>query len=105
MFRNEAGCASCHQGSTFTDVLNGPDRRVPLLHDPNEIGTEPEYAARSATGRYRTTPLRGLWQHSPYFHDGSAPDLPAVVEHYDQRFGLTLTPEQKADLVEYLKTL
>ena len=105
LFRNEAGCASCHQGSTFTDVLNGPNRRTPLLHDPNEVGTEPEYAARSATGRYRTTPLRGLWQHPPYFHDGSAPDLPAVVEHYDQQFGLNLTPEQKADLVEYLKTL
>ena len=105
LFRNEAGCASCHQGPTFTDVLNGPSRRRPLLHDPNEIGTEPEYAARSATGRYRTTPLRALWQHAPYFHDGSAPDLPAVVEHYDQRFGLNLTPEQKADLVEYLKSL
>ena len=105
LFRNEAGCASCHQGPAFTDVLNGPNRRRPLLHDPNEIGTEPEYAARSATGRYRTTPLRALWQHAPYFHDGSAPDLPAVVEHYDQRFGLNLTPEQKNDLVEYLKSL
>ena len=105
LFRNEAGCASCHQGPAFTDVLNGPNPRRPLLHDPNEIGTEPEYAARSATGRYRTTPLRALWQHAPYFHDGSAPDLPAVVEHYDQRFGLNLTAEQKADLVEYLKSL
>ena len=105
LFRNEAGCASCHQGSTLTDVLSGPNRRVPLLHDPNEVGTEPGYAARSATGRYRTTPLRGLWQHPPYFHDGSAPDLPAVVEHYDQRFGLNLTAAQKADLVEYLKSL
>jgi len=105
LFRNEAGCATCHQGPTFTDVLEGPSRRVPLLHDPNEVGTEPEYASRSATKRYRTTPLRGLWQHPPYFHDGSAPDLPSVVEHYDQRFGLNLSPEQKSDLVEYLKTL
>ena len=105
LFRNEAGCASCHQGPTFTDVLNGPNRETPLLHDRNEIGTEPDYALRSATGAYRTTPLRGLWQHPPYFHDGSAPDLPAVVEHYDQRFGLSLTPEQKSDLVEYLKSL
>ena len=105
VFRNEAGCASCHQGPTFTDVLNGPNRQRPLLHDPNEIGTEPEYARRSATGKYRTTPLRALWQHAPYFHDGSAPDLPAVVEHYDRRFGLNLTPEQKFDLVEYLKSL
>ena len=39
-------------------------------------------------GKYRTTPLRGLWQHAPYFHDGSAPDLMAVVNHYDRLFAL-----------------
>ncbi len=38
-------------------------------------------------------------------HDGSAPDLLTVVNHYDQLSGLHLTPEQKADLVEYLKSL
>jgi hypothetical protein len=53
---------------------------------------DPAYAERSATGKYRTTPLRGLLQHPPYFHDGSAPDLPAVVNHYDALFGLNLTP-------------
>jgi cytochrome c peroxidase len=51
-----------------------------------------------------TTPLRGLWQHAPYFHDGSAPDLLAV-NHYDRLFALKLTVAQKADLVEYLKSL
>ncbi len=64
---------------------------------------DPRYADRSATGKYRTTPLRGLLQHAPYFHDGSAPDLLAVVNHYDQLFKLNLTPNQKADLVEYLE--
>ena len=43
--------------------------------------------------------------HAPYFHDGSAPDLPAVVEHYDRQFGLDLTAAQKRDLVEYLRSL
>ena len=105
VFRNQAQCSTCHQGPNFTDVLSGPDRRVPLLHDPSEVGTDPEYASRSATGKYRTTPLRGLLQHPPYFHDGSAPDLLAVVNHYDKLFGLELTPNQKADLVEYLKSL
>jgi hypothetical protein len=105
LFRNEAGCATCHQGPTFTDVLSGPSRAVPFLHDPAEVGTDPAYALRTATGKYRTTPLRGLWQHPPYFHDGSAPDLPAVVNHYDQLFRLNLTPAQKADLVEFLKSL
>ena len=59
------------------------------------------YAARTATGKYRTTPLRALWQHAPYFHDGSAKDLLAVVNHYDERFGLNLTASEKIDLVEY----
>jgi cytochrome c peroxidase len=66
---------------------------------------DPTYASRTATGRYRTTPLRGLFQHAPYFHDGSAKDLAAVVDHYDSLFGLGLTADQKRDLVEYLKSL
>jgi hypothetical protein len=105
LFRSEAGCAACHRGPHFTDVRSGPTRTVPFLHDPAEVGMDPAYAARSATGKYRTTPLRGLWQHPPYFHDGSAPDLLAVVNHYDQLFKLNLAPMQKADLVEFLKSL
>jgi mono/diheme cytochrome c family protein len=105
LFRGRAGCASCHQSATFTDVLSGPDRRVPFLHEPAEIDMDPGYALRSATGKYRTTPLRALWQHAPYFHDGSAEDLPAVVDHYDALFGLHLGANQKSDLVQYLKSL
>jgi len=105
LFRDEAGCAACHQSPNFTDVLSGPTPSVPLLHDPAEVGMDPAYAARTATGKYRTTPLRGLWQHPPYFHDGSAPDLLAVVNHYDRLFKLKLKAAQKADLVEFLKSL
>lgn len=105
VFRNEARCITCHRRPNFTDVRRGPTRGVPFLHDPAEVGMDPAYAARSATGKYRTTPLRGLWQHAPYFHDGSAPDLLAVVDHYDQLFSLGLTSAQKADLVEFLKSL
>jgi mono/diheme cytochrome c family protein len=105
LFRNEARCSTCHQAPTFTDVLSGPTRSVPFLHDPTEVGMDPGYADRTATGKYRTTPLRALWQHAPYFHDGSAPDLLAVVNHYDPLLGLNLTAVQKADLVEYLKSL
>jgi hypothetical protein len=105
LFAGAAGCRTCHQPPTFTDVLSGPDARVPLLHAPAETGMEAEYASRSVTGMYRTAPLRGVWQHPPYFHDGSAPDLAAVVDHYDTVRSLGLTPQQKADLVEYLKSL
>jgi mono/diheme cytochrome c family protein len=105
LFRGEARCATCHQQPNLTDVLSHPDRTVPFLHSPAEVGMSPVYANRSATKQYRTTPLRGLFQHPPYFHDGSAPDLFAVVDHYDRLFGLRLTATQKADLVEYLKSL
>src|SRR5262245_42267459 len=105
LFKHEAGCATCHRSPDFTDVLSGPSRTAPFLHEPAEVGMDPTYAERSATGKYRTTPLRALWQHAPYFHDGSAPDLLAVVNHYDRLFGLNLTAAQKLDLVEYLKSL
>jgi mono/diheme cytochrome c family protein len=105
LFRNEARCSTCHQGPTFTDVMRGSTSGVPLLHDAAETGMDPAYAARSATGKYRTTPLRGLLQHPPYFHNGSAADLRAVVDHYNRRLALGLTAAQEADLVEYLKSL
>src|SRR5215211_6348729 len=105
LFKGKAGCTSCHIPPTFTDVLSGPDPSVPLLHDAAEVGMDPLYAQRSATKKYRTTPLRALWQHPPYFHDGSARDLDAVVNHYDRLFGLGLSSKQKRDLVEYLKSL
>jgi hypothetical protein len=97
VFRTVARCASCHVGPRFTDVGR--------LHAPAETGMEPVHAQRSTTKLYRTTPLRALWQHAPYFHDGSAGTLEAVVEHYDGVLGLGLTAGEKADLVEYLRSL
>jgi hypothetical protein len=105
LFNGAARCATCHKPPTFTDVLDGPDPSVPLVHAPFEVGQEKVYASRSATGGYRTTPLRALWQHPPYFHDGKAPDLLAVVNHYNSVLRLGLDDKQKADLVEFLKTL
>jgi hypothetical protein len=107
VFNGPGRCATCHIPPLFTDVNeNKNNPNAPLLHSPGEVGQEPVYASRSATKTgYRTTPLRALWQHPPYFHDGSAPTLPAVVDHYDRVLMLGLTDRQKADLVEYLKTL
>jgi mono/diheme cytochrome c family protein len=93
-------CMSCHVGGDGTDN-NGGNK----LHAPEETGMDGAYAARTANKAYRTTPLRGLWQHPPYFHDGSAATLADVVTHYNQARNLQLTAQQQADLVEYLKTL
>ena len=79
------------------------------MHTPAEVGQDPAYALRSVTKLYRTTPLRGLWHPpqlmGPYFHDGHAATLEAVVDHYVQLQGLVLTAQQRKDLIEYLKTL
>jgi mono/diheme cytochrome c family protein len=99
VFNTSARCASCHIPPLFTDINLG------IWHRPEETGMEPVYASRSATKLYRTTPLRALWQHAPYFHDGSAATLDAVVEHYNTVLGLGLTAAQKSDLVAYLKSL
>jgi hypothetical protein len=96
VFATRARCATCHQGSTFTDDQ---------LHLAAEVGVDPVYASRSATKRYRTTPLRALWQHAPYFHDGSAATLADVVDHYDRLQRLGLAADEKRDLVEFLKSL
>jgi mono/diheme cytochrome c family protein len=104
VFEGAGKCATCHSGAAFTDANS-------KLHDPSEVVSEPEpngapsYASRSATKQYRTAPLRGLWQHAPYFHNGSAATLADVVNTYDTRKSLSLTTDQKADLVEYLKSL
>lgn len=92
-------CASCHVGVSGTDNNQGK------LHQPAETGMNGDYAARTATKAYRTTPLRGLWQHPPYFHDGSSATLEAVVDHYNSVRNLGLSPQQKADLVQFLKSL
>ena len=94
----DRACATCHVGTTGTDNENG------VLHSAKDTGVDGAYAERTATRRYRTTPLRGLWQHPPYFHDGSAATLAAVVKHYDRVLSLSLTASQQNDLTEYLKS-
>jgi cytochrome c5/mono/diheme cytochrome c family protein len=104
VFRSVGKCSSCHIGPTLTDANI-------RLHAASEVVSEPEpngapsYASRSATKQYRTAPLAGLWQHAPYFHNGSAATLDAVVETYNTKKVLGLTNAQKADLVQYLKSL
>ena len=104
VFHGAARCATCHVGPQLTDANT-------RLHSPSEVVSEPEpndapsYASRSATKMYRTAPLRGLWQHPPYFHNGVAPTLEAVVALYNTRKNLNLTAQQQADLVQYLKSL
>jgi cytochrome c peroxidase len=56
-------------------------------------------------GKFKGPILRNLAARAPYFHDGSATRLKDVVDFYDQRFSMKLTPAEKSDLVAFLRTL
>ena len=56
-------------------------------------------------GRFKGPVLRALAARAPYFHNGMAQDLGAAVDFYDTRFGMSLTRQERADLVAFLRTL
>jgi hypothetical protein len=56
-------------------------------------------------GRFKGPVLRGLAARAPYFHNGFAADLAAVVDFYDTRFALNLSEQEKSDLIAFLQTL
>jgi hypothetical protein len=106
VFNGKAKCAMCHVPPLFTE----PGWN---MHTPDELKIDAFQADRAPDHRYRTSPLKGLFTHSKggFFHDGRFATLADVVEHYDASgvgnngAPLGLTPAEKADLVEYLKSL
>jgi mono/diheme cytochrome c family protein/cytochrome c5 len=104
VFNGAGTCSTCHSGSGLTDANTRLHAASEVVSEPEAAGV-PSYASRSATKQYRTAPLHGLWQHAPYFHNGSAPTLEAVVQTYNTKKSLGLTNADMADLVAYLKSL
>jgi len=103
VFEGPRRCVTCHAGLEFTDANE-------RLHSPADVVSEPEpngapsWASRSATKQYRTGPAARRLAHAPYFHNGTAPTLDAVVKTYTQE-ALGLSAAQQADLVQYVKSL
>jgi cytochrome c peroxidase len=56
-------------------------------------------------GKFTVPQLRGLAARAPYFSDGSAATLLDVVNFYDKRFSINLSPSEKVDLVNFLNSL
>jgi hypothetical protein len=100
LFASKARCSTCHVPPLFTEPGWS-------MHAPEEIGIDAFQANRSPERSYRTTPLRGLFvrMKGGFYHDGRFPTLDAVVDHYDAHLKLGLASTEKADLVEYLKSL
>jgi cytochrome c2 len=100
VFNGVAKCASCHVPPLFTEPGNN-------LHTPAESGIDAFHAKRGPTGKYRTTPLVGLFtkQKGGFYHDGRFATLADVVDHYDRHLKLQLEKDQKTELAAYLLSL
>jgi cytochrome c peroxidase len=111
----ESHCASCHWTDAFT------------TSEASNNGLEMEYADGGVGGRtgqdelvatFQTPSVRDVAVTGPYMHDGRFATLEEVVDHYDhgivphRNLGRTLTPqplgltgEEKAALVDFMKSL
>lgn len=100
LFNGKAECASCHVPPLFSEPGYG-------LHTAEEMGVDDFQSSRSPAQGYRTAPLAGLWTHMDggFYHDGRFATLEEVIGHYNVLFGLSLSQEEIADLVEYLKSI
>lgn len=100
LFSGKAQCSSCHTPPLMTEAGWN-------MHLASDVCVDDFQASRSPDGRYRTTPLNGLWTHTKggFYHDGRFATLLDVVDHYDGCKSLGLSATEKTDLVEYLKSL
>jgi hypothetical protein len=76
--------------------------RVVYTHDPG-------YALTTGKcidiGKITTQPMRALGARAPYFSNGSAATLRAVVDFYERRYAIGLTEREKQDLTNLMSVL
>jgi cytochrome c peroxidase len=56
-------------------------------------------------GPIKTFTLRGIKESPPYLHDGRCLTLEDTVEFFNLVLELNLTPEEKRDLVAFMRVL
>lgn len=108
VFAGRGNCLSCHSGTNFTD---GKFHDVGLPSADPGRGTITKRVRDDHT--FRTPSLREIGRTAPYMHDGSLASLEAVVDHYSDDVArrphtprpARLNPQQKSDLVAFLRTL
>lgn len=111
IFNTKGNCASCHSGWRQSD---GSFHDIGIKDD--DIGRGKFLPMTQMQHAFKTVGLRNIDRRAPYMHNGSMNTLEEVIDHYDHGFvqrkslsdqikPLNLTPQEKKDLVAYLKTL
>jgi len=116
LFVGKAKCADCHSEPNFTDYgfhnigLKSWGKKNP------DMGRYAQRPLGLMKGAFKTPTLRDIELTAPYFHDGSANDLEAVMDHYSKggevktnlspsMQQLDLSKSEKAAVVAFLRAL
>jgi cytochrome c peroxidase len=112
-FSDRAACFHCHPPGTLT---NGGYFNNGSYVEGGDRGRQVLTGRTGDLGKFKVPGLRNVAASAPYMHDGSLPDLESVIDQYDrggrghpstdpQVQPLGLTPQEKADLVAFLRAL
>lgn len=115
-----ADCMHCHGGANFENdkyMNNGLDAEA----DVTDIGRQAVTILPGDKAKFKVPSLRNVALTAPYMHDGRFKTLEEVIDHYNagiqesstvdpailntKATGLFLTKQDKADLINFLKTL
>lgn len=100
LFFGKAKCAVCHPAPYYTDNLMH-NLKTERFYKPRMINGR----MASADGPIKTFPLRGIKESPPYLHDGRLLTLEDTVEFFNMIQQLNLTPQEKTDLVQFMRAL
>src|SRR5437899_9929398 len=100
VFFGKGQCATCHTPPYYTDNLMH-NLRTERFYRPQMING----MMATADGPIKTFPLRGVKDTPPYLHDGRLLTLDDAVEFFNLTLGTQLTPDEKRDLVAFLRAL
>jgi cytochrome c peroxidase len=100
IFFGKGQCATCHTPPYYTDNLMH-NLQVERFYKPVMING----MLANSDGPVKTFPLRGIKDSPPYLHDGRLLTLDDTVEFFNLVLGTKLAPQEKQDLVVFLRTL
>jgi len=115
LYESRGGCWRCHSGPNFSDE-SLHNTGVSWNQSPIDLGRFSVTNKDSDRGRFKTPTLRNTALTAPYMHDGSLATLEDVIDFYNRGGNknpyleetikpLGLSPEDKKDLISFLKAL
>jgi cytochrome c peroxidase len=112
-FSKRVGCSACHVGANLADEQYH-NLGIGMSAKEPDLGRYEQTKVEKDKGAFKTPTIRNVALSAPYMHDGSLATLEEVVEHYnkggdknqwlsDKIVPLKLTPQEKLDLVEFMR--